>query len=76
MSEVVSSKNNNKIDQKLCVKQHHKHIQSDIDKKARMKTNTPRLVTQFGPIWPTLGERAALYSTMMKVIQRGYKKLA
>jgi len=34
------------------------------------------MVTQFGPIWPTLGERAALQSTKMKVIQIGYKKLA
>jgi len=41
-----------------------------------MKQNTPRLVTQFGPIWPTMGEKAALQSTKMKVIQMGYKKLA
>ena len=34
-----------------------------------------KMVTQFGPIWPTLGERAALQSTKMKVIQMSYKRL-
>jgi len=34
------------------------------------------MVTQFGPIWPTLGERAGLQSTKMKVLQMSYMKLA
>lgn len=42
MSKVTSSNNNNKTYINLCVKQHHKYNQSNKDKKARMKTNTPR----------------------------------
>jgi len=34
------------------------------------------LFTHFGPIWPTLGERTTLECTKLKVIQKGYKKLA
>jgi len=55
--------------------QSEKFKTTSIRKQGR-KQKHQRLVTQFGPIWHTLGERAPLQSTKMKVIQMSYKKLA
>jgi len=76
MSKVASSNTNNKINLNLCVKQHHKHILSNKDKKAIMKTNTPRLVTQFGPIWPTMGEREQLSNPLWWKWYQGVTKIS
>jgi len=77
MSKVVLS-NNNKITNRPSSKceatpqAYSKQQRKEMRRKQIHQYCLPSSVQ----IWPTMVERAALGSTMIRVIQRGYKKLA